>query len=206
MIPVRLHGGSTVRCPITAYGGSDDRRVTRAALEAWRAHTRRAFHVQIFPGEHFYLQGARDQSAGSPVARTDDAVASGLMSAMMLTWNSSPYWAIRPAEVCVWSAALDQPAEVVQRLYGLLAADERSQANRFHFDRDRRRFIVGRGVLRSILGGYLRIAPDRLVFEYGAQGKPNLSSSHASLLHFNVAHSHEWAVYALRLIKPWGSM
>ena len=27
-------------CPITAYGGSDDRRVTRAALEAWRTHTR----------------------------------------------------------------------------------------------------------------------------------------------------------------------
>lgn len=48
-------------CPITVYGGSDDRRVTRAALEAWRAHTRQAFHVQVFPGAHFYLQGARDQ-------------------------------------------------------------------------------------------------------------------------------------------------
>ncbi len=48
-------------CPITAYGGSDDRRVTRAGLEAWRAHTRQAFSVKVFPGEHFYLQGARDQ-------------------------------------------------------------------------------------------------------------------------------------------------
>ncbi len=48
-------------CPITVYGGSDDRRVTRAALEAWRIHTLRAFRVQVFPGEHFYLQGARDQ-------------------------------------------------------------------------------------------------------------------------------------------------
>jgi len=48
-------------CPITVYGGSDDRRVTRAALEAWRMHTLQAFRIQMFPGEHFYLQGARDQ-------------------------------------------------------------------------------------------------------------------------------------------------
>jgi len=78
------------------------------------------------------------------------------MSAMILTWNSSPVnRAIGPTDVWVWSAALDQPAEVVQHLHGWLAADERSRADRFHFDRDRRRFIVGRGVLRSILGGYL---------------------------------------------------
>jgi 4'-phosphopantetheinyl transferase len=104
----------------------------------------------------------------------------------------------------VWSAALDQPAEVVQRLHGLLAAAERARADRFHFDRDRQRFIVGRGVLRSILGGYLKIAPDRLTFEYGAQGKPGLSSSHASALHFNVAHSHELAVYAFALNQAVG--
>ncbi len=127
------------------------------------------------------------------------------MSAMILTWNSSPVnWVISPTEVWVWSAALDQPVEVVRRLHGWLAADERSRADRFHFDHDRRRFIVGRGVLRSILGGYLRIAPDRLVFEYGARGKPGLSSTHASLLRFNVAHSHELAVYAFALNQAVG--
>jgi len=48
------------------------------------------------------------------------------------------------------------------------------------------------------------MAPDRLTFEYGAQGKPSLSSSHASLLHFNVAHSHELAVYAFALNQAVG--
>jgi medium-chain acyl-[acyl-carrier-protein] hydrolase len=48
-------------CPITAYGGSIDRRVTSTALEAWREHTTQAFHVRLFPGGHFYLQAERVQ-------------------------------------------------------------------------------------------------------------------------------------------------
>jgi 4'-phosphopantetheinyl transferase len=100
----------------------------------------------------------------------------------------------------VWSAALDQPAEVVQRLHGLLAADERSRADRFHFDRDRRRFIVGRGVLRSLLGSYVHQPPDRIVINYSAYGKP----ASAAPLQFNVAHSHELAVFAFTAQAPVG--
>ena len=43
-------------CPITAYGGSADQRVSHAALESWREHTTQSFHWQLFPGAHFYLQ------------------------------------------------------------------------------------------------------------------------------------------------------
>lgn len=46
-------------CPITAYGGRADQRVTHAALEGWREHTTRSFHVRLFPGAHFYLQTER---------------------------------------------------------------------------------------------------------------------------------------------------
>jgi medium-chain acyl-[acyl-carrier-protein] hydrolase len=45
--------------PIAAYGGSLDQRVTPVALEAWRRHTTRSFHWQLFPGAHFYLQAER---------------------------------------------------------------------------------------------------------------------------------------------------
>jgi surfactin synthase thioesterase subunit len=53
--------GRPLDCPLTAYGGSDDQRVTRAALEAWCAHTTQSFHLQLFPGAHFYLQTERTQ-------------------------------------------------------------------------------------------------------------------------------------------------
>ena len=36
----------------------------------------------------------------------------------------------------------------------ILSDDERLRAERFHFDRDRMRFIVSLGMLRSIIGDY----------------------------------------------------
>jgi medium-chain acyl-[acyl-carrier-protein] hydrolase len=42
-------------CPITAFGGADDREVPRTDLEAWRLASRNKFELRVFPGDHFYL-------------------------------------------------------------------------------------------------------------------------------------------------------
>ena len=115
-----------------------------------------------------------------------------------------PDWLLPPADltlsphqVHIWRAALDLPPEVVQQIGTFLADDERARARRFHFERDRRRFTVGRGVLRLILSRYLKIIPDEIQLSYGPQGKPYLSEPPlpGSLL-FNVSHSHELALIA----------
>jgi medium-chain acyl-[acyl-carrier-protein] hydrolase len=46
-------------CPISAFGGSDDRHVPREHLDAWRGETRGAFRVRVFQGGHFYLEARR---------------------------------------------------------------------------------------------------------------------------------------------------
>ncbi len=46
-------------CPITAFGGSDDRLTPREHLDAWRGETTAAFRVRVFPGGHFYLDTSR---------------------------------------------------------------------------------------------------------------------------------------------------
>jgi medium-chain acyl-[acyl-carrier-protein] hydrolase len=48
-------------CPITAYGGVADAKVTREAIEAWGRHTRGPFVVRMFPGGHFFHQSEREQ-------------------------------------------------------------------------------------------------------------------------------------------------
>jgi 4'-phosphopantetheinyl transferase len=79
-----------------------------------------------------------------------------------------------------------------------LSYDEAIRAGRFRFERDRRRFVVARGVLRIILGRYTGFEPSQLRFRYGERGKPYLSASFGSYtLHFNVSHSHELALYAV---------
>lgn len=46
-------------CSITAFGGHDDRKVSREELVAWEAMSRRSFSIQMFPGDHFFLHSAR---------------------------------------------------------------------------------------------------------------------------------------------------
>ena len=102
------------------------------------------------------------------------------------------------ATVHVWQARLDQFAEQQDRLLGLLSADERERAERFHFARDRSHFIVARGLLRTLLGRYLDSPPGRLSFSYGPYGKPTLSGEDdGRALRFNVSHSHGVALYAV---------
>jgi 4'-phosphopantetheinyl transferase len=119
---------------------------------------------------------------------------------MEQAWNDEipTHLALSPEDVHVWRVALDQPAIRVERLAVLLSTDESQRAARFYRARDRQRFIVGRGLLRVILGYYLDVPPGQIQFCYGIRGKPALSNTDgSSVLQFNVSHSHNLAVYAI---------
>ena len=86
-----------------------------------------------------------------------------------------------------------------------LSADERERAGRFRFPQLQQRFVVGRGILRAILGRYLEVAPETLVFEYTAYGKPSLKMLPGQPhLHFNLSHSAGVALYAVTLNRAIG--
>jgi len=114
-------------------------------------------------------------------------------------WDSPPTdFTINDNEVHLWQVSLDQPCSRIQELEQLLCLTEKLRAGKFVFDQHRRRFIVGRGFLRSILGGYLDQQATNLEFSYGPQGKPALVSPDIhDKLYFNVSHSHEMALYAI---------
>jgi medium-chain acyl-[acyl-carrier-protein] hydrolase len=44
-----------LNCPISTFGGLRDRTVSQSDLEAWREQTRGSFSLQMFPGDHFFL-------------------------------------------------------------------------------------------------------------------------------------------------------
>ena len=97
-------------------------------------------------------------------------------------------------EVHVWQASLEEPPDRVAALIAVLSEDERHRAERFQFERHRRRFVVARATLRDILARYTGRAADALVFAYGALGKPALAGGGPR---FNVSHSEERAVFAI---------
>ena len=107
-------------------------------------------------------------------------------------------------DVHVWRASLDQTPAIVEQLRQLLSADEHIRANRFHFEKDRQHFVVGRGCLRMLLSRYLEIPPGEIQFSYGAQGKPQLANAQLNPFHFNLAHSGTLALYAFTRVGEIG--
>src|SRR5437763_12705158 len=99
------------------------------------------------------------------------------MDAPKFEWNHPPEFLILDDnEVHVWRATLDLSPSDVQALEQILAADERTRANKFHFQKDRTHFVVARGILRAILGRYLSRDRRTLHFCYSQFGKPFLVS------------------------------
>lgn len=98
-------------------------------------------------------------------------------------------------EVHIWCASFKQLLSQVEQLTQILSEDEKNRANRFHFEQDKKRFIIGRGLLRIILGRYLESEPKRLKFAYSHTGKPALVSI-SSNIQFNLSHSEEMILYA----------
>ena len=115
------------------------------------------------------------------------------------TWSSPPErLSLGRNAVHVWRASLDHNSSQIDSFRNTLDDDERSRADRFYFSRDRERFIVARGILRSLLGRYLDIAPGSISFSYSTHGKPALiSESGSDAIRFNLSHSHGMALYAV---------
>jgi 4'-phosphopantetheinyl transferase len=92
---------------------------------------------------------------------------------------------------------LNQPEPLLEKFRETLEEQELDRASRFHFEKHRRHFTAGRGVLRQLLSQYLGTKPEQLRLSYGAYGKPALNGEHKdSRLRFNMSHSHEVALFA----------
>jgi 4'-phosphopantetheinyl transferase len=115
-------------------------------------------------------------------------------------WLSPPQQPeLEPNDVHVWRVSLHTASIHAKSLFKLLTPDEVDRALRFHFQRDRDRFVIVRGVLRILLSTYIRIPSGQVRLQYSARGRPSLAPGQSDiLLDFNVSHSQELALLAFR--------
>jgi 4'-phosphopantetheinyl transferase len=112
------------------------------------------------------------------------------------------FWPLPPAElpalersVHVWAVRLDDDIVDLGQARAFISADERERAERFKFDRDRRRYLIAHAALHEILHRYLPIDSEPLIFDYGSNGKPTLSPALGPAgVQFNLSHSNELAL------------
>lgn len=101
------------------------------------------------------------------------------------------------SDIHIWRLPLNSAYMPTQALWSVLDQDERSRAERFHFERDRLRFVTAHGLVRCVLGWYLQETPQSLRFNYGPSGKPALAARCASDMCFNLSHTSDVALLGL---------
>jgi len=107
-------------------------------------------------------------------------------------------------EVHVWQTTLDMAASGFAKLRQILSPEEQERADRFHFEVDRRRSVIGRGYLRLLLGEILDLPANKLQFEYDEFGKPSLIPDQGLPLQFNVSHSGDLVLIAITIGRAVG--
>lgn len=111
--------------------------------------------------------------------------------------NESEHLELPDGVVHVWRTDIDLQGLNASRHWEVLSPDERARAHRFRQTEQSTRYIVARGILRELIGRYLRRKPDSLQFVYGSHGKPALPRERKTEdLHFNVSHSENVVLYA----------
>ncbi len=106
-------------------------------------------------------------------------------------------------EVHLWYALLDQPDDPdwLARCRSVLSAEEAARQQRFHFEKDRRQFLLSHALLRFVLSVYIpAVSPSAWRFSAGSHGKPFLAEPLPSPpLSFNLTHTPGLAAVAVAL-------
>ena len=107
---------------------------------------------------------------------------------------------IHAGEVHIWRAELRNNPELEKSV----SLEERARADGFYFERDRERFLAARGLLRTILAGYLGTSASALRFLTSAAGKPHLQEPADESLRFNLSHSADLMLLAVTRVGEVG--
>lgn len=103
----------------------------------------------------------------------------------------------------VWLAFYDEivDEQLLEHLRSLLTEAERERQQRFYFADDRKRSLVTRAMVRTVLSQYESIAPSQWVFSENRYGRPQIANPGAACgsLKFNISHTR--GVIALGVMR-----
>jgi 4'-phosphopantetheinyl transferase len=97
------------------------------------------------------------------------------------------------ANIDLWLAYYHEIVDttLLESMRVLLDDAERDQHQRFHFEDDRKRYLVTRALVRTVLSRYAPVDPADWTFSANAWGRPEIATRHcdAAGLCFNISHT-----------------
>ena len=92
----------------------------------------------------------------------------------------------------VWSARYRDLERHFRILSDVISRQEQETASTFRKSADAKKYVIRRGIVRSILAHYTRLTPEMLAFITGKNGKPELDPPDGYAdLSFNLSHTSE---------------
>ena len=113
-----------------------------------------------------------------------------------INWEKEPLFEIFEHTICIWQIKIVPDLNRIENLSALLNQDELARANRYHYEKDRKRFVTSRGALRLLLSRYLKKEPADIEFAVSHNKKPFLKQPLTSL-HYNTSHSENYVLIAI---------
>lgn len=108
-------------------------------------------------------------------------------------WEDSPDSTLQSVDL--WKIYIPAHLHKIDQLSALLSPDEKSRVARYHQQKDKNRFIIGRGMLRKILSRYTGCPPGEIDFMKGINGKPYI---HQPIpIEFNLSYSRNYILIGI---------
>jgi 4'-phosphopantetheinyl transferase len=115
---------------------------------------------------------------------------------------------LRPNELHLWLAYYDglEDPQLLNRYRSLLTHGELGRERKFYFEKDQRRYLVTRALVRTVLSRYCDVAPSRWRFGANAYGRPFVANDEpgAAELSFNISHTDRLIVLGVASSQPLG--
>jgi 4'-phosphopantetheinyl transferase len=94
-----------------------------------------------------------------------------------------------------WLGEITDPRQLAE-YRSLLSEEELAKQARFHFERDRHRYLVTRAMVRMVLSRYADVGPRDWRFSVNGYGKPSIDAAHTKArgIEFNLSHTDGLAV------------
>jgi 4'-phosphopantetheinyl transferase len=100
---------------------------------------------------------------------------------------------IDSGQIHLWLAYLGKTTDpkLLAEHRSLLSKEELEKQARFHFERDRHRYLVTRAMVRTVLSRYANVTPREWRFLFNPFGKPSIAAEHVAArgIEFNVSHT-----------------
>lgn len=109
--------------------------------------------------------------------------------------------AIETGDIHLWLASYDAfgDADLQNAYRRIISGSEREQESRFYFDKDKRRYLMTRALVRCVLSRYAPLSPRAWTFGTNEYGRPEIANAgmRGRALSFNISHTDSLIVLGL---------